>query len=44
MGGGGGGGSETPYIQHMFDINNNTDKLYEETAQIFHHNVEKLLF
>ncbi len=38
------GESATPASSHLFQVNEDADKLDEETAQLFHHNVAKLLF
>jgi hypothetical protein len=34
----------TPAANHLFQVNDDAKKLDEETAQLFHHNVAKLLF
>jgi hypothetical protein len=38
------GEAARPTANHLFEVNKSTDKLDKETAQIFHHNVAKLLF
>jgi hypothetical protein len=39
-----GGVAATPAANHLFDVNEDCEKLDEETAQLFHHFVAKLLF
>jgi hypothetical protein len=39
-----GGVAATPVANHLFDVNEDGEKLDEETAQVFHHFVAKLLF
>jgi hypothetical protein len=38
------GEAATPAANHLFEVDESADKLDEETAQLFHHNVAKLLF
>jgi hypothetical protein len=38
------GETATPAANHLFEVDESADKLDEETAQLFHHNVAKLLF
>jgi hypothetical protein len=38
------GESATPASSHLFQVNEDAQKLDETTAQLFHHNVAKLLF
>jgi hypothetical protein len=38
-----GGVAATPAANHLFDVNEDSEKLDEETAQLFHHFVAKLL-
>jgi hypothetical protein len=38
------GEAATPAATHLFQVNEDAEKLDEPTAQIFHHNVAKLLF
>jgi hypothetical protein len=38
------GESVTPTCSHLFQVNKDAQKLDEATAQLFHHNVAKLLF
>ena len=38
------GEAATPAANHLFEVNESADKLHETTAQLFHHNVAKLLF
>jgi hypothetical protein len=38
------GEATTPAANHLFEVDESADKLDEETAQLFHHNVAKLLF
>jgi hypothetical protein len=38
------GESATPAASHLFQVNEDAEKLDEPTAQLFHHNVAKLLF
>jgi hypothetical protein len=38
------GEAATPAATHLFQVNEDADKLDENTAQMFHHNVAKLLF
>jgi hypothetical protein len=39
-----GGVAAAPAANHLFDVNEDGEKLDEETAQLFHHFVAKLLF
>jgi hypothetical protein len=39
-----GGEAATPAANHLFVVNEDGEKLDEETAQLFHHFVAKLLF
>jgi hypothetical protein len=38
------GESSTPAGNHLFQVNKDAERLDEETAPLFHHNVAKLLF
>jgi hypothetical protein len=38
------GESATPAASHLFQVNEDAKKLDKPTAQLFHHNVAKLLF
>jgi hypothetical protein len=38
------GVAATPAANHLFNVNEDGEKLDEETAQLFHHLVAKLLF
>jgi hypothetical protein len=38
------GESATPAASHLFQVNDDAEKLDEDTAQFFHHNVARLLF
>ena len=38
------GVSNTPAAQHLFNVNDSTEKLDENKAQLFHHLVAKLLY
>jgi hypothetical protein len=38
------GEAATPAANHLFEVDESADELDEETAQLFHHNVAKLLF
>jgi hypothetical protein len=38
------GESSTPAASHLFQVNEDAEKLAEDVSQLFHHNVTKLLF
>jgi hypothetical protein len=38
------GKAATPAANHLFEVNEDADKLDEEPAQLYHHNVAKVLF